>query len=160
MGRYLGKRHLKHSTALTQHRSYYPSWRLNAKKDEETSKNLRRARSAMMLTSRGWLSPLSWMTLIGFQDSFRLRGANEGESTATRCDMKLLDTLFDFNKRDLRAPICCCSSSMEEERRYMGQQPNLPVSEDNVKKDSARFVRRRPRGPWNFPTIIHAAPHV
>jgi hypothetical protein len=39
----------------------------------------------------------------------------------------------------------------------MGQQTNLPVSKD---KDPARFVRRRPRDPWNFPTIIHAAPHV
>jgi hypothetical protein len=52
--------------------------------------------------------------------------------------MKLLDTLFNFNNRDLRAPICCCLSSMEEESRHMGQQTNLPVSND---KDSARFVR-------------------
>jgi hypothetical protein len=52
----------------------------------------------MMLTSCDWLSPLSWMTLIGFQGFFQLRGANEGKSTATRSDMKLLDTLFDFQQ--------------------------------------------------------------
>jgi hypothetical protein len=54
----------------------------------------------MMLTSCDWLSPLSWMTLIGFQGFFQLRGTNERKSTATRAAMELLDTLFDFNKRD------------------------------------------------------------
>jgi hypothetical protein len=156
MGQYLGRRHPKHSAALTQHCSYYPSWRLNAKKDEETSKNLRRARSTMMLTSCDWLSPLSWMTLIGFHGFFQLRGPTRGKAQPPIRHETPRHPL-DFNKRDLRAPICCCSSSIEQERRYMGQQTNLPVSKD---KDPATFVRRRPRDPWNFPTIIHAAPHV
>jgi hypothetical protein len=156
MGRHLGKRHPKHSTALTQHCSYYPSWRLNAKKDEEPSKNLRRARSTMMLTNCDWPSPLSWMTLIGVQGFFQLRGASEGKSTATRSEMKLLNTLFDFNKRDLRAPICCCSSSWRE-RRYMGQQTNLSVSKT---RQDLSAVAREILGTWHFPTIIHTAPHV